>query len=530
MGEAATVEDVTYSYSGDYVYGGTSCEDGPSGSLYAAMEGFLSHPYGSGTWVTFTAPTGLTIAGFTVWRYEADGPDQVDGAPVSNLDYSPGPPSVQGLCAQSLGCGSRGTLYEPLSPENMVSVPNIGKATQIQWSAVCGGGEGGTCPASGAGTLSSQYDLFAADVELDDGTPPSVSNVSGPLVAGGSLAGEQSVSFSASDGQSGVYAGELVVDGHILVSHPLDSNEGHCDALGRAGDGQRTFAYVQPCAPSLSAALTLDTSQLTPGAHSLELIVEDAAGNQTVAYDGTITIAASAATATSNDAIGPGSPLALRGATNGVDASDQAHLTARWRSTTNTTLTTRYDTHARAAGRLTTITGQPISGAVLDVYETPAYQGAHSQRLTVARTGTSGEWTLTLPPGVPSSTLTIDYHSHVDDTVPVATAALKLGVRAAITLHISPRVTSVGHTIHFSGTLHGEPIPPGGKQLVLEASSGGEWIQFDTLTTSTHGHFHASYRFRFPGPVRYEFRVLAHDEADFPFLQGTSNRVTIYER
>jgi hypothetical protein len=89
---------------------------------------------------------------------------------------------------------------------------------------------------------------------------------------------------------------------------------------------------------------------------------------------------------------------------------------------------------------------------------------------------------------------------------------------------------SVGWRIFFNGVLRGTPIPPGGKQLVLEASSGGGWIQFDTLRTDPEGRYHASYRFKFPGPVTYRFRVLSRYEADFPFLAGVSNDVDIYER
>ena len=70
-----------------------------------------------------------------------------------------------------------------------------------------------------------------------------------------------------------------------------------------------------------------------------------------------------------------------------------------------------------------------------------------------------------------------------------------------ISLGIDPRVTSVGHTIAFTGTLRGVPLPPGGKQLVLEASSGGEWIQFRTIGTDAKGRYHACYRFKFPGPI-----------------------------
>jgi hypothetical protein len=115
--------------------------------------------------------------------------------------------------------------------------------------------------------------------------------------------------------------------------------------------------------------------------------------------------------------------------------------------------------------------------------------------------------------------------------VAVATATLRLNVHAGIALKIAPRSVSVGRKIFFSGVLHGEPIPEGGKQLVLEARSGrGEWIQFNTIRTNASGRYQASYRFKFPGPITYQFRVLSRYEADFPFLEGTSNAVDVHER
>ena len=288
-GRAAPTDDVTYATTSGapWLYAGDGCAGG--GALYAAMDGGVSHPYGVGSLNTFSAPAGLTIAGFTVWRYEADTAVAPYGAPASNLLYSPGPPSVEGLCAQSLGCASRGTPNNPLDPSNAVSVGSLSGVTQIQWSAACGGGPGGECPASGAGTLSSQYDVYAADIDLVANTPPTVSDVSGPLVAGGTLTGTQAVSLNASDSQSGVYGGSLVVDGHTVVSQILDTNGGACQSLNVTSDGQRSFEHAQPCKSSLSASLTLNTDQFAPGQHSLELIVEDAAGNQTIAYTGTIT-------------------------------------------------------------------------------------------------------------------------------------------------------------------------------------------------------------------------------------------------
>jgi hypothetical protein len=122
------------------------------------------------------------------------------------------------------------------------------------------------------------------------------------------------------------------------------------------------------------------------------------------------------------------------------------------------------------------------------------------------------------------------YRSHINDTVAAAIATLELSVRAGILLTVTPRSASVGRKIFFSGVLHGVPVPEDGKQLVLEARAGREWIQFNTIHTNAKGRYRASYRFKFPGPVTYRFRIVSPHEADFPFLEGASNIVTVHER
>jgi hypothetical protein len=89
----------------------------------------------------------------------------------------------------------------------------------------------------------------------------------------------------------------------------------------------------------------------------------------------------------------------------------------------------------------------------------------------------------------------------------------------------------VGRRIFFRGRLLGGPIPAGGKQLVLEARSpGSPWLEFDVIRTDARGRYRASYRFKFPGPADYRFRVLSEPESDYPFAAGSSNVVRVYER
>jgi hypothetical protein len=49
------------------------------------------------------------------------------------------------------------------------------------------------------------------------------------------------------------------------------------------------------------------------------------------------------------------------------------------------------------------------------------------------------------------------------------------------------------------------------------------------IRTSSQGRYHASYRFKFPGPASYQFRVLCEGEADYPFATGSSSVVSVFE-
>jgi hypothetical protein len=111
------------------------------------------------------------------------------------------------------------------------------------------------------------------------------------------------------------------------------------------------------------------------------------------------------------------------------------------------------------------------------------------------------------------------------------TRTLTLTVRAGIGLTITPRTTSVGRRIFFRGHLLGGPIPGVGKPLVLEARSpGSPWLEFDVIRTDARGRYRASYRFKFPGPASYQFRVLSEPESDYPFAAGYSSPVRVFER
>ncbi|HEV2998388.1 MAG TPA: carboxypeptidase-like regulatory domain-containing protein, partial [Solirubrobacteraceae bacterium] len=392
---------------------------------------------------------------------------------------------------------------------------------------------GNTCPSSPGDPngYASVIELFAADLVLEDGTPPTVGGVAGGLAQAGTVSGQSDVAFEAGDGGSGAYEARFSVDGSVVQSTVLDSNGGHCHDVGETGDGRPAFLYAQPCEGKVKVDVPFATTGVGDGTHHLLVSVLDAAGNAMTALDREVVFANGSRPGGGGSQPGGAGAPQPRGPANGTNASEAASLTAGWRGTRRARVSCAYG-HARTIeGTLTASNGQGIAGALIEVTQTPAYLGAHATGLPGVRTDARGRWTLRLPRGISSGELDFAYRSHVGDARPAATRTLQLSVRAGLALAITPRVSGAGQTIHFSGRLLGGPIPPGGKQIVLEARSpGSAWIEFRVLRTDGRGRFHSSYRFRYPGPVHYAFRAVSRSEADYPFAAGASRSVGVFER
>jgi hypothetical protein len=323
------------------------------------------------------------------------------------------------------------------------------------------------------------------------------------------------------------------VDGQVVQSTVLNENGGRCRNVGQTTDGLSAFLYVQPCLASVSADVGFDTTKVSDGAHHLVVSVIDAAGNAAPVLDRMITITNRLPAAPQGSANGANANgmSGQAGQPNGVIASSQAILTVQWTGTKNERLTSSYGRTDTIVGRLTAPSGVPIVGAQIDLVADPSYTGAKPVTMTSPRTGSDGTFLVRLASSASSETLHFAYRSRLGDILPVATRTLTLSVRAGIALSISPHLASVGRSIVFRGRLLGGGIPRGGKQLVLEARSRrSSWLEFNVIRANARGLYRASYRFKFPGPIRYQFRVVSEAEADYPFTAGSSNIVGVRER
>jgi hypothetical protein len=494
----------------------------PGGALIAGLRAGFARTANSdsATWA-FESPAGEQIAAATLWRAgDAEG-----GAAISAFYgfWFAGPNNVNepgtafGQCVGGSTCPAElGTMSQPLAPENRLVVPASNLGRRLFVNASCTGASGFKCNEGEAdpnGYAAVVY-LYAADLTLEQSTPPTASNVSGELASAPTVSGTSDVAFSAADAGSGVYEAVFSVDGKVVQSTVLNENGGRCKNVGQTSDGLAAFLYVQPCPASVSADVGFDTAAVSNGQHHLVVSVIDAAGNAATVLDRNVTV---------DNPLPPGGP-------NGANASSQAALSVRWTATQRVRLVSRYGHAETILGRLTAADGVPIVAAQVNVLSRADYAGAQTAATASVRTDSDGRFALRLPASSASRTLSFEYSAQFGSPA-VVTKTLTLSVHAGVNLTIAPRTAHIGSSIYFSGRLPGGPVPKGGKLVVLEARSpGGAWLEFNVIRSSARGRFHASYRFKFAGPAKYQFRALCEAEADYPYATGASNVVGVFER
>jgi hypothetical protein len=511
-------------------YATDTCPSG--GALIAALGDKTTHlaNVDRATWA-FEAPAPEKVVAATVWR--AGYLHGVAGEHASYQFWFAGSSTTNVFdeCIFTAECQVQGNPGQTISGANQLSVPAPNVGPHLYANVSCGAGiSGSECHGgfSDPNGYAAVVYVYASDVTLEQAAGPTASAVAGELASAPAVAGTSDVAFSASDPGAGVYAAAFSVDGQVVQSTVLDGNGGRCRNVGETGDGLPAFLYVQPCLASLSADVGLDTTRLANGVHHLVVDVADAAGNLAPVLDRNVTIANPTAPAPGAGA-GPGAPQP--GPPNGTPASAQASMALAWKGARGPRLVAGFGHAETVLGRLTGPGGVPVAGARIDVLATPSLVGAGPVAMAAPRTGADGRFTLHVPAGVSSRSLAFAYRSHIGDALPAVTRTLTLAVRAAVRLAITPRIASVGRRIFFSGRLLGGPVPSSGKLLVLEArAAGGSWIKFDVVRSDRRGRYRASYRFKFPGPASYRFRVVSEAEADYPYAAGSSNVVGVRER
>ena len=127
----------------------------------------------------------------------------------------------------------------------------------------------------GKGSETPDLQMFGSQITLEDNTPPTATITGGILAGTGTLTGTQSLSYTASDPLSGVRQVKLLIDG--------------VEAAANTYTSQCPYQNFLACPANITDTINWNTTSVTDGQHSLQVLVEDAAQNTTVFYHATIT-------------------------------------------------------------------------------------------------------------------------------------------------------------------------------------------------------------------------------------------------
>jgi hypothetical protein len=502
--------------NGQYITFASSCANGSQGSFGLTMGPNPTSEYfnGNGNTMTYSVPAGLTIASYSLNLYAFGGPCVVQDAQCANgfgdVFVNHTGQSDPNYDYRNLGYGAATTT---------VTASDLSDVTYVTVGVGCDPGQDPSYPCSGSADPEAQALVSGGSFTLKDATVPTVTNVSGSLIAGGTLTGTDTIDFTAADSGGGIYSATALIDGHPVAQEVPSTNGGSCVNLTPTSTAM-TFPAPQPCPTAENISLSLNTMQFSAGEHHLQVIVTDAAGDTATAFDGTITTSGPP-----NVGVNGGS-ISGRGTPNGEPCAGEAlELTVNGKRRSPSSVLYGKPVTVRGVLHCGTV---PIRDARIVVNTVGAPASAAID--TTAQTALDGSFTYKLPTG-PDRTLRFSYTAYSNDPGPSATATVTIAVRPKIRLRIRPSRTSNGDTIQWGGTITGGPYPPQGVTLDVEVREGRRWRFFYQIVTGRRGHFHYSYRFHnTTEPTTYTFRVALPDTGakGYPYTHGASNTVDVH--
>lgn len=365
------------------------------------------------------------------------------------------------------------------------SAPLAPDTTSYLVILACSGGSSEECTPSSATPL----DIRGAEATLSEDNLPSGGVTGGSLLMSGSRAGEQTVTFEARDGESGVARVDVI--------------------LGRTIIGTRTMVCPHDafaaCPMEQVDSLSVDTRKVPDGNYPLTLRVTDAAGNVTAIVNEQGVAVTNRATVM----------------TNSTNAARRREMRVAFVGRSGKARSARYGEKVSMRGRLTSGSGQPIAKTSVEIRQTVIGTRAGKLRARV-KTDDDGQFVFVARVNGPSRVF--EFLDPEGSGFRAAPARLRLNVGAIGTLRISLR----GVQLRYSGQIRGAPTRLRGKRVYMEGRAvGGKWVRFAIKRTTRSGRFTGRYRLRVHRPgVLLQFRLRIPRETGYPYASGISRVVT----
>lgn len=346
--------------------------------------------------------------------------------------------------------------------------------------------------------------------DLYESALPSGSLVGGSLLSGQPQRGSRTVSFGASDEESGVAKIEFLLGTSVVAAEDLDADVANCPHVGWAA-----------CPQSHRGDLSVDTSSLAEGDYVGTLRVTDAAGNRRSIKHPDVIRISKAAAAVGGAGTGTGTGAGAGANPDSVVSEDAQNLTAQFAANAGDTYTTSFGRAARVRGRLKDAKSRPMSNASVVITERFDSGGRRTETVT---TDTSGRYSYSASGRSPSRRIDVSHSASAASISARPLRKLRLLVRAASTLGVTLR----GVQVTYQGRVMAQPLPRSGKKIYIQGrAKGGAWQRFASRRTDAAGRFTGRYRLRVRRPgVKLQFRVEIPSERGFPYVARTGSPVT----
>ncbi|MGD9737277.1 MAG: hypothetical protein AB7V58_16970 [Solirubrobacterales bacterium] len=193
--------------------------------------------------------------------------------------------------------------------------------------------------------------------------------------------------------------------------------------------------------------------------------------------------------------------------------------------------TVAYGRPLRFGGLLRNDAGAPLAGLPVEIVETFAAGADVAQRRTTVTSRGDGRFDARLAPG-PSRRVEAFFAGNRTLTRSGG-RQVSMAVRAGVRFEASTSAARIGgEPVIFSGRLRaGEAtIRRTGRPIELEFRiPGGAWSEFRTIQTDRHGRFRYPYAFTDDDShgIRFQFRAVSPEQADFPYHPAASAPVAV---
>lgn len=393
-----------------------------------------------------------------------------------------------------------GLYNPPPGSENVVAEQQVGPdTTDFRVGVECGTLGGPTTtnppcvPANSVPLL-----VRGMEVTLREEVPPVILPPSGTLLNAGAQSGIRTLTYSASDPESGLIKVDALLGDTVVGSHDLSP---------RCPGSDFTV-----CPASETGAFQVDTRAVANGSHPLTIRVKDAAGNQRIVHR------ESAVEVANPPGIGQSPTTASRVPTY--------TLSARFKGKSSRTLTVPYGGRVSVSGYLTAGSTPVAAGTLVAILEKRDRRGAREVPRARVKTLADGSFSAVLATTRPSRRIRLAYPTAGSNQI--VSSTLRLRVRAASRVSASLR----GRLLRFTGRVVSGPIPKRGKQVLMEGRSpGSAWTKFKRLRTDRKGRFSGAYRLRVRRPgVALRVRAVVPSEGGYGYLSSRSRAVTLRVR